>query len=155
MAVGHSAGGHLALWLAARHRLEKGSALWSPEPLPLRGVVSLAGITDLRAAAAGRVCGDAVQRLLEGSPAERADRVAQSSPIELLPLGVRQRLVCGALDSLVPTDLSRAYAAAAAKAGDAVELEVVEGVGHFELVDPMSAAWPAVLRAIRGGSKRL
>jgi acetyl esterase/lipase len=155
VAVGHSAGGHLALWLAARHRLEKGSALWCPEPLPLLGVVSLAGITDLRAAAAGRVCGDAVQRLLEGAPAERADRVAQSSPIELLPLGVRQQLVCGALDSLVPTDLSRTYAAAAAKAGDAVELEVVEGVGHFELVDPMSAAWPAVLRAIHGGSKRL
>jgi acetyl esterase/lipase len=149
VAVGHSAGGHLALWLAARHRLEKGGALWSREPIALRGVVSLAGITDLRAAAAGRVCGDAVQRLLEGAPAERSDRVAQSSPIELLPLGVRQRLVCGALDSLVPNDLSRTYAAAAAKAGDAVELEVVEGVGHFELVDPTSTSWPAVLGAVR------
>ena len=149
VAVGHSAGGQLALWLAARHRLPKASVLWSSEPLPLRGVVALAGIPDLRAAAASRVCGDAVQRLLEGTPAERADRVAQSSPIELLPLGVRQRLVCGAVDSLVPNELARAYQTAATKAGDAVELEVVEGVGHFELVDPVSTAWPHVLRAVR------
>ncbi len=75
--------------------------------------------------------------------------MAQSSPIELLPLGVRQRLVCGALDSLVPIELARAYQTAATKAGDRVALEVVEGVGHFELVDPVSTAWAAVVRAVR------
>jgi acetyl esterase/lipase len=149
VAVGHSAGGHLALWLAARHKLPRRSLLWRADPLPLRGVVALAGIPDLRAAAAGRVCGDAVLRLLQGSPDERADRVAESSPIELLPLGVRQRLVCGALDSLVPNELARAYQAAASRAGDDVHLEVVEGVGHFELVDPMSTAWLAVRDAVR------
>jgi acetyl esterase/lipase len=149
VALGHSAGGHLALWLAARHRLPKESVFWTADPVPLRGVVSLAGITDLRAGAAGRVCGDAIPRLLGGSPDEVAARVDESSPIQLLPLGVRQRLVCGALDSLVPTDLSRTYAAAAAKAGDDVDLEVVEGVGHFELVDPVSTAWAAVVRAVR------
>jgi acetyl esterase/lipase len=148
VAVGHSAGGHLALWLAARHRLEKGGALWSPEPLPLRGVVSLAGITDLRAAAAGRVCGDAIPRLLEGQPDQRADRLKESSPIELLPLGVRQHLVCGSLDSLVPNALSGRYRLAASQAGDAVDLDLVEGVGHFELIDPASTAWPVVLRAV-------
>jgi len=149
VAVGHSAGGHLALWLGARHKLQKGSALWRPDPLPLRGVVALAGIPDLRAAAEGRVCGDAVPRLLQGAPADRSDRLAQSSPIELLPLGVPQRLVCGALDSLVPIELARAYKAAAAKAGDKVDLEVVEGVGHFELIDPVGTAWVAVLQAVR------
>jgi acetyl esterase/lipase len=152
VAVGHSAGGHLALWLAARHKLERSSALWTEAPLPLRGVVSLAGITDLRAAAALHVCGDAIPRLLEGPPTERSDRLAQSSPIELLPLGIRQRLVCGALDTLVPIELARAYAAAAIEAGDEVAMEVVEGVGHFELVDPMSTSWAAVRRAIRMGS---
>ena len=150
VAVGHSAGGHLALWLAARRKLPKESVLWSADPLALRGVVALAGIPDLRAAAAGRVCGDAVPRLLQGPPAERADRVAESSPIELLPLGVRQRLVCGALDSLVPNELARAYQGAASRAGDDVTLEVLEGAGHFELVDPMSTAWSAVLAAVRG-----
>ena len=153
VAVGHSAGGHLALWLGARHRLQKGSVLWTPDPLPLRGVVALAGIPDLRAAALGRVCGDAVPRLLQGLPADRSDRLAQSSPIELLPLGVPQRLVCGALDSLVPNELAHAYAAAAKKAGDPVDLDVLEGVGHFEFVDPMSTAWPAVLHAVRAAAE--
>lgn len=148
VALGHSAGGQLALWLGGRHKLRKGSILWTDDPLPLRGVVSLAGITDLRAGAAGRICGDAIRRLLEGPPDERANRVAESSPIELLPLGVRQQLVCGSLDSLVPNQLSGQYLLAASQAGDAVELEVVEGVGHFELIDPLGTAWPVVLRAV-------
>ena len=147
--VGHSAGGQLALWLAARRRLPRASALWSETPLPLRGVVSLAGITDLRAGAAGQVCGDAIPRLLGGPRDTQTERVRQASPIELLPLGVPQRLVCGSLDALVPDPLSRDYAAAATRAGDAVTLETVEGAGHFELVDPSSVAWPAVLRAVR------
>ena len=147
-ALGHSAGGQLALWLAARRRLPRDSALYTKEPLPVAGVVSLAGITDLRAGAAGRVCGDAIPALLGGSPDERADRVALSSPLALLPLGVPQRLVCGALDSLVPNELSRRYQEAAARAGDPIGLEVVEDAGHFELVDPGGPAWRTVLEAV-------
>ena len=147
-ALGHSAGGQLALWLAARRRLPKGSALFIADPLPIAGVVSLAGITDLRAGAAGQVCGDAIPSLLGGAPDARAERVAESSPIALLPLGVPQRLVCGALDALVPNDLSRRYQAEAVRAGDSVGMEVVEDAGHFELVDPTSAAWQPVLRAV-------
>ena len=147
-ALGHSAGGQLALWLAARRRLPRDSALYTVQPLPVAGVVSLAGITDLRAGAAGRVCGDAIPALLGGSPDERADRVALVSPLALLPLGVPQRLVCGALDSLVPNELSRRYQAAAARAGDPIGLEVVEDAGHFELVDPGEPAWRTVLAAV-------
>src|SRR5262245_47979911 len=143
-ALGHSAGGRLA----ARRRLPKDSALYVLDPLPLAGVVSLAGITDLRAGAAGQVCGDAIPSLLGGSPDARADRVAQASPIALLPLGVPQHLVCGALDSLVPNELSRRYQAEAVRAGDEATLEVVEGAGHFELVDPSSPAWRAVREAV-------
>jgi acetyl esterase/lipase len=149
VAVGHSAGGQLALWLAARHRLAPDSPLRGPKPLRLRGVVSLAGVLDLRAGAEGEVCGDSIPRLLGGPPVERADRIAQASPIELLPLGVPQRLVCGALDTLVPNELSRRYQAAARAKGDAVALEVVDGAGHFELVDPASRAWPAVREAVK------
>jgi acetyl esterase/lipase len=148
IALGHSAGGQLALWLAARKHLPKDSSLWTAAPLPLRGIVSLAGVTDLRAAAAANVCGDAVPQLLGGAPAQHDDRVRQSSPIELLPLGVPQRLVCGALEKLVPNELSSRYEAAARKAGDPVSLELVESVGHFELVDPASRAWPAVRAAV-------
>jgi len=149
VAVGHSAGGQLALWLAARRKLPKESPLWSEAPLPLRGVVSLAGVNDLRQGASGQVCGDAIPRLLGGPPEQQAERVRQSSPIELVPLGVPQRLVCGALDALVPNELSRGYEAAAARAGDVVKLEIVERVGHFELVDPTSRAWASVLAAVR------
>jgi acetyl esterase/lipase len=148
VALGHSAGGQLALWLAGRPRLAADSPLRGAAPLSLRGVVSLAGVTDLRAGAEAQVCGDAIPGLLGGPPAARADRVRQASPIELLPLGVPQRLVCGALDTLVPNELSLRYEAAGRSAGDSVALEVVPGVGHFELVDPKSPAWPAVKAAV-------
>jgi acetyl esterase/lipase len=147
-ALGHSAGGQLALWLAARRRLPEKSALHTPDPLPIAGVVSLAGITDLQAGAAGQVCGDAIPSLLGGAPEARADRVAQASPIALLPLGVPQRLVCGALDTLVPNELSRRYLEEAERSGDPVTLEVVQDAGHFELVDPHGSSWRTVREAV-------
>jgi len=149
VALGHSAGGQLALWLAARPRLPGGSPLRTGTPLRLRGVVSLAGITDLRAGAASGVCGDAIPQLLGGPPQDHAGRLSQSSPIERLPLGVPVRLVCGARDAIVPIGQARAYEAAAKRAGDRVAVEVVEGAGHFELVAPGSSAYPAVRDAVR------
>jgi acetyl esterase/lipase len=148
VAVGHSAGGHLALWLAARHRLPEDAALKDEAPLELRGVVSLAGIPDLRAGARDEICGDAIPRLLGGPPDEQEGHLAQGSPMELLPLGVPQRLVAGSLDTIAPPGLSRHYAAAARAAGDTVAVDVVEGTGHFELVRPGSLAWPTVLEAV-------
>jgi len=149
VALGHSAGGQLALWLAARPRLARGAALHGGDPLRLRGVVSLAGITDLRAGATACVCGDAIPQLLGGPPEDHADRLSQSSPIELLPLGVPVRLVCGARDPIVPFEQAGTYEAAATRAGDTVAVEVVEGAGHFELVNPSSSAWPVVRNAVR------
>ncbi len=149
VALGHSAGGQLALWLAARPRLPDGSPLRTASPLLLHGVVSLGGITDLRAGAAGGVCGDAIPQLLGGPPLDHADRLGQSSPIELVPTGVPARLVCGARDPVVPIDQARSYEAAARRAGDTVVVEVVEGAGHFELIDPRSSAWPLVREAVR------
>jgi acetyl esterase/lipase len=148
IALGHSAGGQLALWLAARKRLPAASTLRGQQPLRVQGVIALAPIPDLRAGAEGRVCGDAIPRLLAGPPDEAAARLREFSPIELVPLGVPQRLVCGAEDRLVPNELSRRYQEAAAKAGDPVSLECVLGVGHFELVDPASRAWTTVRAAV-------
>lgn len=149
VAVGHSAGGQLALWLASRHSLPRSSALRGSDPLPLRGVVSLAGVTDLRAGALRSLCGDAIPRLLGASAADQAERVGLASPIARVPLGVPQRLICGAHDSIVPIEQARSYEAAARAAGDAVSVEVVESAGHFELVNPASAAWPVVRTAVR------
>jgi acetyl esterase/lipase len=148
VALGHSAGGHLALWLAARPRLPRDSDLHGDSPLPLRGVVSLAGIPDLREGSEKSVCGDAIPRLLGSSPREMEARLRVASPRALLPLGLPQRLVCGQLDTIVPLELGLHYEAAARRAGDPIEVEVVPGAGHFELVNPGSTAWPAVLRAV-------
>jgi acetyl esterase/lipase len=157
VAVGHSAGGQLALWLAARRRLPASSPLRSPRPLSLRGVVSLAGITDMRQF--GTRCNDAVGKLLDGPPEEAAARYGQTSPIELLPLEVPQRLIHGEQDRIVPVELGRKYEEAARKKGDDARLTVLDSVGHFELVAPQSSAWPTVENALRElttrkGSKR-
>ncbi|HEV2149605.1 MAG TPA: alpha/beta hydrolase [Longimicrobiaceae bacterium] len=148
--VGHSAGGHLALWLAARRNVPSSSPLVSGDPLPVRGVVPLAGITDLRAyGAAPGSCNAAVPLLLGGSPAEVPDRYAQASPAELLPLGVPQRLLHGALDAIVPVEQSREFAERASARGDDARLVLVEGAGHFDLVAPFSPAWARVEEAVR------
>lgn len=128
VAVGHSAGGHLALWLAAKTKL--------------RGVVSLAGVTDLRAAADGHVCGDAVPQLMKSTPFH------DYSPIEMLPLKTPQRLIHGAVDKLVPPAMSQNYEAAAKKAGDKVTITMIPGAGHFELIIPQGPAWEAVKQAV-------
>lgn len=141
--VGHSAGGQLALWLAARG----GAAAGDPfrpraAPLELRGVVALAGITDMKKF--GPRCGGAAAKVLGGSFEEVPDRYRQTSPVELLPARVPVRLVHGAADRIVPVEMGREYEAAARKGGGDVELAVVEGAGHFELIAPGSSAWPAV-----------
>ncbi|MBA2734104.1 MAG: alpha/beta hydrolase [Acidobacteria bacterium] len=146
VAVGHSAGGQLALWLAARHRLPNSSPLYAPAPLGLRGVVSLAGITDMQAF--GHRCNDAVSKLLGGTPEELPQRYEQTSPVKLLPLKVPQHLIHGAQDRIVPPDLSREYKSMAIRSGDKAELTVLEGAGHFELIAPQSSAWLKIEEAV-------
>lgn len=148
VAIGHSAGGQLALWLAGRHRIPPDSPAALANPLPLRGVVSLAGVLDLRRGFDLRLSDDVIRQLLGGSPAEHPDRYAAASPIELLPLGVPQAIISGDADAHVPYELSRRYADAARAAGDPVELLTLPGAGHFEVVDPRSREWPAVMDTI-------
>ena len=143
VAVGHSAGGHLVLWLGARPTLDD-AALRGESPLALAGVVSLAGVDDLRRALNEGVCGDMAAQLVGGTPDEMPARYALASPIELLPTGVTQHLVNGSRDPIAPEAFGRAYAAAATRAGDAVERTVLPDAGHFELVAPMASEWPTV-----------
>jgi acetyl esterase/lipase len=149
VAVGHSAGGHLALWLGGRSRLSATDPRRGKEPLALRGIVGLAPIADLGRAAAEHVCGDAVPSLLGGSPEAQAKRYAVASPIGLLPLGVAQEIVHGRDDRIVPIGLSEAYVAAARGKGDTAQLVAVEGAGHFDVIAPTSKAWLRVEEAVR------
>ena len=146
--LGHSAGGHLAVWLAARQRIPRTDLLASPDPLPLRGAVSLAGVLDLHLAWARHLSNDIVVEFLGGTPAQVPERYATASPHTLLPIGVPQRLLHGTEDDSVPFALSQSYATAATAAGDEVRLVALPGAGHFELIDPKSREWPAVAAAV-------
>jgi acetyl esterase/lipase len=146
---GHSAGGHLALWAAARARLPPDAPGAGPR-LALTGAVSLAGVVDLRRAAATGIGGDAVTRLMGGPPDTRTDRYSVASPADLLPLGVRQVLVHGLDDGTVPAWISERYQADALAAGDTdVAYLPIAGAGHMEMINPRSAAWPAVRDSLR------
>jgi acetyl esterase/lipase len=137
LTIGHSAGGHLALWLAGQ-----------PLPFALRGAVSLAGVADLKRAAELNLGSGATQALLGGEPDEVPERYAEASPRERLPLGIKQVLVHGERDNIVPIDIVEAYAAAARAGGDTVRLHRLANTGHFELIDPLSNAWQTVLDAV-------
>jgi len=147
--LGHSAGGQLALWLAARPRIPPDSPLHAPAPLVPRGVIALAAVADLRRGSALRLSSGVVDELLGGPPEAFPERYAAASPLELLPLGVPQVLIHGTDDANVPYELSAGYAARARVLGDAVELVTLGAMAHFEPIDPRSAAWPSVLDAVR------
>jgi acetyl esterase/lipase len=131
--LGHSAGGHLALWLAA----ERGAAL----------AVSQAGVVDLVEAWRLGLSRRAPEELLGGSPDEIPDRYASASPAARLPLGVPQLLVHGRRDDTVPAEMSRTYAEQARRSGDDVEL-VETDEGHFECLDPASESWSAIVERL-------
>lgn len=148
VAVGHSAGGHLALWLAARPRLPASSPLATRDPLRIAHVISLGGLPDLEdvAASPDNGCGTDVVAKLIGTT--RADPYADTSVPRLLPLGLRQDLVNGHEDRIIPFRMATAYVTRATAAGDRVALHMVPQTGHVELVTPDTAAWTETKRLI-------
>ena len=155
--IGHSAGGHLALWLAARPRLPKSAILAgtattegvSANPLAIMGAISLAGVVDLAMGWNMNLGNGAVAQLLGGSPTEVPERYAVASPAALLPLGIPQVLIHGTEDDRVPLAVSQAYAAAARAAGDRVKLVELPGQEHFVLINASSDAWVTTVEALR------
>lgn len=139
------------MWTAARHRLTRTSELYVADPLPVRGVVDLAGPVDMTANIPGyeALCRDAViTSLLGGTPAAVPDRYAHASAIKLLPLAVPQVLVVGSHEDFVPLPLVDAYVQTATQAGDQVRRILIPGAGHFEIASPLSFTWPQVKAAI-------
>ncbi len=141
--------------LQVRKWLDGDDPLRGEAPLPLNGVVALAGITDLAAYSAPDGCGAAVEPLLGGPPSDVRDRLQRASPIGMVPFGITQILVIGELDPIVPSTQATSFAEAALEMGDSVEVVEIAGAGHFELVDPSHAAFQtvrdAVLEAITPG----
>jgi acetyl esterase/lipase len=148
--LGHSAGGHLALWVAARHRIPKDDLILPRHsaPLALRAAISLAGVVDLRSAYKYHLSNQVVEELVGGPPERMPERYAVASPAELLPLGVPQILIHGTADGNVPFEISRAYHAAAVARGDDAKLIPLVSAGHFECVDPRSREWAVVKNVV-------
>ncbi|MEV5873576.1 alpha/beta hydrolase [Streptomyces sp. NPDC052101] len=145
--TGHSAGGHLALWAAARHVLPPDSPWRTGNPAVLRGVVALAPIADFEVAEKLDVCGNASLQLLGGHDTF-AERRPYADPVLLLPTGIATTLVQGRTDLVVPQAVAESYADAAAKAGEVVGLTLLEDVGHFPLIDPAADACAVVAEEI-------
>jgi acetyl esterase/lipase len=134
--AGHSAGGHLALWAVSRlARVPEARA---------GAVVSLAGVCDLARCYETGLGDDAARDLMGGGPGQFPERYAVADPSRALPLGLPLTLVHGTADDRVPSEQSRDFGERARVAGDRVGCVLLPGVGHFELIDPLSAAWPAV-----------
>ena len=144
VAIGHSAGGHLALWLAGRPRLPADSPLHSASPLPIAEAISLGGLPDLEEAARSENgCGNEVIARISGG------RFAETSVPRLAPLRVPQVLINGRQDRIIPTAYAEGYAGPMRAAGDDVRVRMLDSTGHVELIAPGTAAWAAAVEELR------
>jgi acetyl esterase/lipase len=145
--IGHSAGGHLALWAASREQLPPGApgAHDGAPRVRIQRVVSQAGVADLGGAYT-RWRGGAVRALMGGGPEEHPERFRAADPMCLLPAGAPALLVHGSADETVSVELSRSYERAARAAGAPVELVEIAGEqgSHRAHIDPRGIAWAAV-----------
>lgn len=132
--LGHSAGGELALALAAHHN-------------SMRAVVSLAGVVNLREAWNLHLSNDAVADFLGGPPERVPDHYREASPADL-EIHCKQLLIHGSDDDIVPVKMSRDYAKQKAAKNEDVSLLEIPKSGHFEIVDPQSKMWPEVQKAM-------
>jgi acetyl esterase/lipase len=139
VAIGHSAGGHLAAWLPTRE---------APR-VRVTAVVAQAGVLDLRLASELGLSRGVVHRFLGGTPGAVPERYAAASPAQRLPLGVPALLTHGDRDDVVPSLMSERFAVAARAAGDDVELALAPGEDHDGHLDPANPLWRAVIEWIR------
>ena len=138
--VGHSAGGHLALWVGQRERLTAGAAGAEPLVVPSL-VVGQAPVADL----AGNLDlgGGAVEGFMGSSPAEDPGAYDTADPARLLPIAVPQLIVQGGDDRIVPPDRAEAYAESAGS--ERLEVLVFDGADHFDVIDPVHESWAALV----------
>src|SRR5262249_32057422 len=145
------AGGQLALWTAARHRLRPGSELYIPNPLLMRGALSLAGIVDMHAylERGPQRCASGELRVMGGNYEQYPERYAQVSPAELLPLGTSQFLFWGDQDEIVPEEIFADYEQRARVAGDPVHVVRMPNAGHHEVCSTEKPCLEQIIMALR------
>jgi acetyl esterase/lipase len=158
IASGHSAGAHLALWLASQPKLPVASGVRAPKTaLPIAAVVALDGPGDLVGANTGasKICGgNVLEQLLSSTPDAAPERWTLASPTAWLPLGVPQAMVRGSFDLRVVSNGSEAgsmpvHAAKARAAGDSTWVVMADSTSHFSFLDPQHPSYAIVLQAYR------
>lgn len=149
--LGHSAGGQLALWLAARKSFPEDHPMHTPDALAVHRVLALAPITDMAAyAAVEQGCHAGARRVVGGAPQDHPERYQAVSPVDNLPLGSRVELIHARADRIVPLQQSEDFAARFAAAGGQVALHPLdEPSGHFDVVLTYGAAWALLERLLR------
>jgi acetyl esterase/lipase len=150
ISTGHSAGGHLAMWIAARHRLPSDSPLTTANPLKIHATVGIAAIADLQIgkAMSAHACGADTIDLLIDTKARKGDAFRDTSLTPLLPLGVPQVLVSGVYDAIVAPAQAWRYRERARAKNETVKLVTLDNAGHFELIAPWTAQGAAVIKEI-------
>jgi acetyl esterase/lipase len=144
--AGHSAGGHLAMWAAARNRIPVTSKLHRDNPLPVQAAFSLSGVNDLLAFYEKNIptCGGSkriTEWLVDKNNRQGEDVFSDTSPAAMLPLGVPQFIVAGERDLIVPPYFASDYVAIAKAAGDNVTLLTFSNAAHFDVIAPETDAW--------------
>jgi acetyl esterase/lipase len=150
VAVGHSAGGQLVQWLGARPRIPASSPLFRGDTVPVRQVISLGGLADLRReqAVIKSSCERDIAELAGTASRERPDVFVDTNAGDLMPNGSRTVLITGELDTISPPRVAHDFAARARAAGDQAEVVILPGASHYDEVAASSPAWPLVLKEI-------
>lgn len=150
VAIGHSAGGQLVQWIAGRSRIPASSPLFQPAALPVRDIISLGGLADLRREKdlIEASCARSTVQLAGLPSASRPDVFADTNPGDLIPNGSRTVLITGEHDTVAPPRVAHDYAAHARAAGDRAEVVIVPGASHYDEVATTSPVWPVLWAAI-------
>lgn len=151
VAMGHSAGGQLVQWIAGRSRIPRSSPLFHPKALPVREIISLGGLADLRneKELIKSSCGRDTAELAGTPSATRPDVFADTNAAELVPNGSHTTLITGEHDTISPPRAALDYAARVRKAGDRAEVLILPGASHYDEIAATSPAWKLVLPVIR------
>lgn len=140
--IGHSAGGHLALWAASRENITSGNEIFTDYPLAIKGVISLAGVANV---AASNSCYTFASNVI-GLPITSQDnslasRLKITSPLQMLPTKTKTILISGSKDRIVPDYIGTEYSIRANELGDASLHYILQGLDHFDLIDPFKTNW--------------
>lgn len=151
VAMGHSAGGQLVQWIAGREQLPQSSPLFRDKILPVKNILSLGGLADLRHEQdlIKHSCERDMAQLAGSASSERPDIYSDTSAAELMPNGSRTVLATGELDTISPPRVAHDYAAKAVKAGDHAEVLILPGASHYDEIAATSPAWTMILPVIK------